>query len=154
MQTIHFSARDVADLASAVTGQGRPLRFRVSGASMHPAIRTGDRVVVAPVDLERLDQDDIVMIDGERPLIHRIVRVDRRSGVLITRGDSLVHEDPPTHFGNVIGRIVSVDRPFLVRPRMLLEKCKRFAIRILQKTETITQMECVRVDPKNPAKTE
>ena len=131
MRTVHCSARDVADLASAVTGQGRPLSFVVSGTSMCPTIRTGDRVVVAPADPERLDRDDIVMISGVRPRIHRIVRVDRSAGILVTRGDALADEDPPTSFGDVVGRVVRVERSFAAWSRWLLGKCKHFVTRAL-----------------------
>lgn len=130
-QALHCSARDVAKLASAITRQSCRLRLRVHGTSMEPAIRAGDLVEVAPTAPERLGPDDIVMIGGERPLIHRVVRVDLTSGVLITRGDALSSEDPPAQLADVIGKVIRVDRPLSNRWRTVLGRCGRLVRRMI-----------------------
>ena len=105
----------------------------VSGASMRPTIHAGDRVIVSPTDPAQLEPGDIVMIDGVQPRIHRVIRVHRSAGIVVTRGDSLAGEDPPASFGDVVGRVVVAERSLARRSRLLLGRCKQFVARVLKR---------------------
>lgn len=127
MRAVSCSARELADLAADVTARAASVSFVVRGSSMSPALRTGDRVVIAAAEPGALSPGEIVLIGGERPRVHRVVRVDLDAGRIVTRGDTLAQDDPPAPLADVVGRVVSVDRKLGARVRAWLGYCKRRA---------------------------
>ncbi len=98
-----------------VLGAGHAVRFRAKGDSMHPSIRCGDFVQVAPCAIESLRIGEIVLTDRRRGLTaHRIVRVVAK-GSFITRGDNAGGNDEPVGADAVLGRIVVVERDGICR---------------------------------------
>jgi signal peptidase I len=95
----------IADLLA----QGHRARFTATGDSMHPFIRSGQRLVVEAVDPRALRRGDVVLARLERGLTaHRVVRIERRGGDVIsitTRGDNCVLDDPPFSPDQLVGRI-------------------------------------------------
>ncbi len=72
----------LAGLMAAVLGKGLPFRFEARGESMHPAIRHGDVVTVAPVAGRAPRAGDVVAFihpgtGGVR--VHRILALERGS---------------------------------------------------------------------------
>jgi signal peptidase len=63
----------------------------VASGSMAPSLRTGDVVVVAPVDAARVGTGDVVLVDDPahrgRLLTHRVVR-RTPDGSLVLKGDA------------------------------------------------------------------
>ncbi len=98
-----------ADVIAEVVAKGHRARFTASGDSMHPFIRSGERLVVEPVDPRALRRGDVVLARLERGLTaHRIVRIDTRDGEVVsitTRGDNCELEDPPFPPAQLVGRI-------------------------------------------------
>ena len=85
--------------------RGLAARFQARGHSMHPTIRCGERLQVAPVNPAELVRGDVVLARQQRGLTaHRIVRIDGQR--IITRGDNCAHDDPAFTAGDVLGRIV------------------------------------------------
>ncbi|MBN2497275.1 MAG: S24/S26 family peptidase [Deltaproteobacteria bacterium] len=125
MRTIRLGAGELAGLASEIVSRGSPLAFRVQGASMLPALASGDRVVLAPAEPGDLVPGEIVMTSGSRPLVHRLVRVELETRTLVTRGDALDEDDPPVPFELLVGRVVAVKRPLLSRARRRLGRLLR-----------------------------
>jgi phage repressor protein C with HTH and peptisase S24 domain len=68
-----------------VLAAGHTARFRASGDSMYPAIRSGDYLEIAPCDVSQLRLGDVILAMTERGLTaHRIVRIrDAEGGVPI-----------------------------------------------------------------------
>jgi signal peptidase I len=87
---------------------------------MNPTVASGDHVVIAPTDPEKIQVGDVVMVAGDRPWIHRVVRIDSGAGVLVTKGDNCVGEDPPVKIEAVVGTVVNVKRPLSLRARRFL----------------------------------
>jgi hypothetical protein len=54
--------------------------------------------------------------------LHRVVRIDHRGDQLVTRGDAMAEEDAPAALGSVVGRVVRIDRRWLVRAKRLVER--------------------------------
>ena len=83
------------------TARGRPRRVVVSGDSMLPAFRPGDRLLVIPV--ARIREGDVVAVsdprEGARLLVKRVHRVagDR----LEVQGDNPAASTDSRHFGPV-----------------------------------------------------
>ncbi len=97
---------------TAVLDAGHMARFVARGDSMHPAIRDGEAVYVERCKSPLL-VGDVVLARAARGLTaHRIVRLQQRRGSveIITRGDNCFRNDPPFTRGELVGRVVSVER--------------------------------------------
>jgi hypothetical protein len=89
--------------------RGVAVRFAASGDSMHPAIRHGEHVYVAPVDWSSLRVGDVVLARAQRGLTaHRLVKV--AAGLATTRGDNAAARDAAVSQTAIIGRITHVER--------------------------------------------
>ena len=101
--------RFVGDVMSAVLESGHRVRFTATGDSMHPFIRSGQRLVVEAVDPRALRRGDVVLARLERGLTaHRIIEIEERQGEVVsitTRGDNCALEDPPFPPAQLVGRI-------------------------------------------------
>ena len=85
------------------------VRLRVTGASMLPAIWPGDVLCVRYCAIPDLQRGQILLYRRHENLVaHRITRVHRDS--VITRGDSVHHDDPPVVESEIVGQVVSVLR--------------------------------------------
>lgn len=99
---------------------GLPVRFRARGASMLPTIRSGDTLLVAPMDPDRLRPGDIVLCAAapSRLLVHRVVEIIRRSdpgqagaeAAFRMQGDGCPQPDPLVMSGRVLGKVAAVER--------------------------------------------
>lgn len=90
----------IDDLMSA----GKAVELRVTGDSMHPAVRCGDLLIVDRVDPGLVRRGDVVLARLARGLTaHRVVRVTRE-GWFVTRGDNATADDEPFGPGALIGR--------------------------------------------------
>jgi len=96
-------------LAAEVLRSSGELRLRATGASMLPAIWPGDILTVRAADAGGVKPGEIVLYGrDDRFVIHRVV--ENRGGLLITRGDAVPKNDPPVSAGELLGRVVSIER--------------------------------------------
>ena len=86
---------------------GQAVRFTVSGDSMSPAIRTGDRVVVEPSQESRVGTV-VVRHHENRVLVHRLIAVEGDG--ITTRGDAMFRSDPPAPVTSIVGVVRTVER--------------------------------------------
>lgn len=109
-------------LAAEVLRLSGEFRLRAMGASMLPAIWPGDILTVRAADAGGVKPGEIVLCSrDDRFVIHRVV--ENRGGRLITRGDALPNNDPPVGAGDLLGRVVSIERAssrIAVRPGLSL----------------------------------
>jgi|GEM_PF-2273973 len=95
----------------ASTAPLAPRWVRVRGASMMPALRPGDQVLV---DFTRpWACGDIVVVGARRALVvHRIVAVRGvgDDGEVLTQGDAIGRSDQPVRAGVILGVVVRVRR--------------------------------------------
>ncbi len=81
---------------------------------MWPAIRTGEAVTAEPVDPSRVRVGDILLcLRAEGPIAHRVERIHRLDGrpaTFVLRGDASLSTDEPIKEGNVVGRVIGVER--------------------------------------------
>ena len=91
-------------LARELLQQGNEIRFQARGASMSPAIRDGEIVLVKPAPLAELRPGDIVLVKGEMGFrLHRLVVADVEQDVFITRGDCGQQDDPAIDGEAILG---------------------------------------------------
>jgi hypothetical protein len=114
----HGASRADSDLFVGLTREllqrGCNVRFRAAGTSMHPAIRDGEVVTVAPSSGDGFAVGDVLLCRvGRRPTAHRVVAVqpsDHWPPVLYLHGDNLCSRDRPVRTSDVIGRVLTVSR--------------------------------------------
>ncbi len=102
------------ELTRVLLQQGCNVQFRAAGTSMHPTIRDGEVVTVAPRSVERVAAGDVILYRCDRgPTAHRVIAVRPSPAgrpVLYLQGDNLCSIDRPIQADEVIGRVVSVRR--------------------------------------------
>ncbi len=101
-------------VAEALRLRGRTV-VRVTGRSMYPTLRNGERVVVYPVAYDELAVGDLIVFhDGRGIICHRLIRKANR--LLYLKGDTNLWADPPVIWAQVLGRVTStVDHTLRIR---------------------------------------
>jgi hypothetical protein len=106
--------------------RGHRVRFRADGWSMHPAIRSGEIITVAPLGRAPVHVGDVLLYRNGRGVIaHRLAGVRRSSGrivELVLRGDAADSCDAPIAPEQVLGRVVTVEHPWTGRRRRVLSR--------------------------------
>jgi signal peptidase I len=120
MLTASMSVNDIPGSKSAlseivldaVLAHGALIRVKGRGGSMFPFVRTGDVLLIEPKKAEELKIGDLVLYRRRSSGPHVMHRLIKRmpSGILILKGDSLRHFDPPVPAGQVLGRVISIER--------------------------------------------
>ena len=101
-----------------VLAAGHTARFRASGDSMYPAIRSGDYLQIAPCDASKLRAGDIILANTDRGLTaHRVVRIrDAEGSLRITmRGDNALRCDRAVTREDVLGVVESIENGVTTR---------------------------------------
>ena len=127
-----------ASVVESLLAAGCSVRFRASGGSMHPTIRAGDVLVLAPIDPTELRKGAVVLArQSGRLVAHRIADItnsDAGPRVLL-RGDALSACAPTVPADAILARVVAIERAggrmavdagraarFLVRTTVLLAR--------------------------------
>jgi hypothetical protein len=109
-------------LASEILREGGSIRLRVLGMSMLPAVWPSDAVTIDGLDVDATVCGDIVLYEkNDRFFVHRLVRKPESPKSpesqnsedrfrLVTRGDSMPHEDPMITRSQFLGRVSSIQR--------------------------------------------
>ncbi len=96
-----------------LTDQNR-LKFQVAGGSMRPFMRTGDTIVVEPVEIAMINSGDIVFCktSAGKLYVHRVIKkLDQgEQTVLVTKGDAYIHPDPLVEAKDVLGKVIAIER--------------------------------------------
>ncbi|HEY3414880.1 MAG TPA: GNAT family N-acetyltransferase [Armatimonadota bacterium] len=89
-----------------------PMTLDLTGLSMFPSIRAGDRCRVVSVDPDSIQVGDIILTTRETRLFaHRVLAI--RSGPAkqwIVKGDTLLVPDPPVQAEDILGQVIGLDR--------------------------------------------
>lgn len=101
--------RAALELWAEAGAPGAPLALQVTGGSMRPLLRPGDRVLLERAAPESLRPGDLLALRrGGEVVTHRLLA--REGAALLTRGDAAPHPDPPFTAADVLGRAVAVER--------------------------------------------
>jgi hypothetical protein len=90
----------------------REMSMTVSGGSMQPLIRAGDRVLIRPLDHDKIRIGDVfAFFSGSRITVHRLLMKRQAGGSrwFCEKGDSLLHWAWIPD-GRVIGRVETVHK--------------------------------------------
>ncbi|MGD9338607.1 MAG: signal peptidase I [Syntrophobacterales bacterium] len=134
MKTAHLASETgtsspcLTFLSGELLSLGLAVRFRAPGTSMHPTIRHGDVITVAPVAPASLKRGDIILYRFQGGFIaHRIVNIEEQNGcglTFISRGDASTTCDSPVKPQHILGKVVCLERdnrsidPYSLRVRL------------------------------------
>ena len=101
-----FGEASVLELSRELKGLDVEMWINAAGASMHPTIAGGSRVLLSFSATPRLG--DVVLFERDgRAILHRIVW--RRGHAVVTRGDSCSSPEPPMALSEVRAVALAVD---------------------------------------------
>jgi signal peptidase len=104
------------DVTVDLLKSGQSVRFQAPGRSMTPTIREDETITIDPVSASTVRKGDIILYsNGTGVIAHRIVRIEKNDASLapnlfILRGDASITDDKPVTPGQVLGKVVSVER--------------------------------------------
>lgn len=103
---------DFADLCERLLASGTSVKFEARGGSMRPLLREGDVLTVDPARAAELHVGHIVLYRDAagRAVVHRLVGRDRKSGMLLVRGDAQFTRPDLLDPAEVLGRVISLSR--------------------------------------------
>jgi len=82
--------------------------YSVQTNSMAPSLKKGALVIDTKARADSINNGDVISYfssNGNHFVVtHRVVRVERNFGVIITKGDNLSQVDPPVLLSSVIGK--------------------------------------------------
>lgn len=95
------------NVAKDVMNKDVPVGLKAGGFSMFPTFLPRFVHYVGKCEPSKLRRGDVVVFESPtvKWIAHRVVR--NTDGVLLTRGDSVTHYDPPVPYADVIGEVVS-----------------------------------------------
>ena len=103
-----------ATLSADLLHAGIALRFTAQGSSMLPLLRSGDILVVKPVDDSRLKIGDVVLcaVSTDRVVAHRIIRrrTEENGLAFLVQGDRVGKPDGWIPQAQVLGRVDYLER--------------------------------------------
>jgi len=98
------------------------VKVKANGHSMIPFIHDGDILTLSGIAQEPPQPGEIVaFIRNELLFIHRLLEVDRRTGMALTKGDHLLISDQLLANEEVIGRVTAI-RERSLAGRQLLQR--------------------------------
>jgi signal peptidase len=95
---------------------GQSVRFQAPGKSMKPTIREDETITVDPITPLAVRKGDIILYkNGTGVIAHRVVRIEKQNpsrpqDTFILRGDASILDDKPVAPGQVLGKVISVER--------------------------------------------
>jgi signal peptidase I len=104
------------DVAVNLLQSGQGVRFQAPGRSMKPTIREEETITVEPVTPLGVRKGDIILYNNHTGVIaHRVIRIQRKDpsqppDSFILRGDASITDDKPVAAGQILGKVVSVER--------------------------------------------
>lgn len=128
-------SKEFGIICSELLRAGKTISFTAKGTSMHPLVRDGDVVLVAPLKQEKIHKGDVVLftIGNGRAILHRVVRIRKNRGedFFLIQGDHNNHSDGYFSKENIHGLMIGVERG------ELQISAKRFVYRNLGKLASL-----------------
>ena len=95
-----------------VSDRGFASSFEVSGSSMMPFVRSGDKVCISPVEKNEIRRGDVlafVLGEDSHMLIHRVVKISEE-GFLCKGDNQIQYLDGWTGYDDVIDEVTELRR--------------------------------------------
>lgn len=101
------------ELAGSLLKEGRSIRFRATGWSMKPLLKSGCFLRVAPLQqAPQVGEIVLCRTKNDRLVSHRVVAVS--AGSIWTKGDSCSQMDAVVRPPQILGRVIAVEKPLYI----------------------------------------
>ncbi len=111
---IPCTAVEFGDLAADLLKMGKQVRFRATGSSMHPLVRDGDTLLIAPCQPFSIRPGEILLCAGAQQcvVVHRVIRCkgSRNNRQFLIQGDQVLWPDGWIDASRIYGRLEEIER--------------------------------------------
>ena len=101
------------DISFSLLAEGKILKIKADGYSMHPAIKTGSIIFIEPLagNTDPVPGEIIAWKRESGFVVHRLIRIlnNGNETLYFTRGDSGTYEDKPVTRDQIAGKVVKVE---------------------------------------------
>ena len=101
-------------LSRALLEEGKSVRFKAKGWSMHPFIQNGDFITVSPIENSSIKIGDVVfyLTAESRVLVHRVIHKYKKHGsmAMLIKGDACFGSPERVNSQKVLGKVVAIER--------------------------------------------
>jgi len=115
MTSDRLSHTVLREIGFMLLAEGKTISIRADGNSMYPSIKSGSVIFIEPYEQGvRPRPGDIIAWKKDLSfVVHRLVSVYSQKMQMhyVTRGDSCAGEDDPVLIGQIVGRVVRVEKP-------------------------------------------
>jgi len=104
---------ELYDLTDELLASNQNIKLRVGGGSMYPFLKNGDIVTFSKCKAAELKIGDVVIFKSSAKWIaHRLIKTGTQAGkiILITKGDTCKHKDPPFTEDDLVGKVIVFSR--------------------------------------------
>ncbi len=96
-------------LSLQLLSEGKSAIIRAVGMSMFPWILPKESLIISPIKDKDLKVGDIIIFTSNNKLIaHRLLKIDKKNNIYVTRGDGNLTSDSPIKHDDIIGIISEV----------------------------------------------
>ncbi len=103
------------DIGFMLLAEGKTIRVRADGMSMHPSIKSGSVIFIEPYEpgAKPRPGEIIAWKKDMGIVVHRLVNayMQKMQMHYVTRGDSCMGEDDPIVFEQIAGKVVRIEYP-------------------------------------------
>jgi signal peptidase I len=115
MTSNRLSHTVLKDIGFLLLAEGKTIRVRAEGMSMHPSIKSGSVIFIEPYEPGAKPRPgEIIAWKREAGIVvHRLVNVynQKMQKHFVTRGDSCPDADDPIVFEQIAGKVVRIEYP-------------------------------------------
>lgn len=112
--TWQLDGKDFLVLLESLLDEGHSVRFRVTGSSMYPSIRSDDQVILIRGGIDQLAVGHVVLVrdSNGQPVLHRILQCTGAgpSTRIFVRGDHAPESGQWVSPSSIVGRVLRVER--------------------------------------------
>ena len=151
MSKDHLAYTVLKEIGFSLLAEGKTLKVKAEGISMHPSIKSGSVIFIEPFKqgTEPVPGEIIAWKRDSGIVVHRLVSTykAKMQKYYVTRGDSSLVEDEPVLYDQIAGKVVRVENPEgkPVPPEKYINKkpnygFNRFLIRIISQIYRIKRI--------------
>jgi signal peptidase I len=117
----HVDVKTIKGMTENLLNDGIDVRISTRGPSMFPLISTGDKITIHFEKDYEMGELIVFKRDGQM-VCHRLVNIFEQDGKRYyqTRGDSFFGLDEPVTSGQILGKVIKIERENVSLPRRIL----------------------------------
>ena len=104
----HINKDNYLQWLETILEEGQYAKVRIRGLSMLPWFIPGNSITIQPLDKNKLQVGRVIVFQGENNWVaHRLIKINLKKGIYVTRGDANLRNDSPLSLHQIKGIVVS-----------------------------------------------